>query len=87
VSQSFSSHEEYSDLVLSVAVTLQHTLQGNRNDVALSVLLVAAGATMEKFARIDAHTTPENVILLIALIREVLSDIAIYALTPDVRES
>lgn len=83
----FTSQEEFAEAVLAVVVTLGRTLVGHRNDVALTALLVSAGSSIEKFATQQPNTTPENVILLIALLKEVVGDIAEYAVVAPARES
>lgn len=83
----FASQEEFAETVLSTATTLQRALKGSRNDVALSALLITAGAAMERFASQDRPSTPDNVVLLIALLKDVIGDIAEYAVSCQQRES
>ena len=83
----FCSRDEFNAHVLETALKVHQTLQGSRNDVALSAVLVTAGAALEKFGTQQPESTPTNVLLLIALIRDVTGDIADYAVTPRARES
>lgn len=83
----FVSRNEFITHTLETALKIHRVLQGERNDVALSAVLAIAGSTAEKFANLDPDSTPANVLLLIALIREVSDDIADYAVAPRTRES
>jgi hypothetical protein len=83
----FYTADAFMEAVLDTATTVHRCLKGSRNDVALSALLVTVGAALERFGAMQPETTPPNILMLLALIREVVSDIAAYAIDSQTRES